>query len=65
MIFYSLTNKDKSTEIFPSLLCKPLDIYAHVQCIESQKGPQTVLILKKTTGLFPSKSDSSMVETVW
>ena len=53
-VFKSKTNKVKSTETVPTLLLKPTDIGAPV--LRAKKGQQKVPILKKTTGLFPSRS---------
>ena len=55
----SKTNKDKSTEIFPLLLC--MAYVWHVQCQEPTKGQQKVQILKKTTLLCPSTG----IITLW
>ena len=55
----SKTNKDKSTEIFPLLLC--MAYVWHVQCQEPTKGKQKVQILKKTTLLCPSTG----IITLW
>ena len=49
------TNEDKSTEIFPPLLCKPPYIHA-CDMTKAKKGQQKVPILKKTTVSWPSRS---------
>ena len=49
------TKKDKSTEIVPSLLLTPPNICACAMP-RAKKGQQKVPILKKTTGLCPSRS---------
>ena len=51
----SKTNKDITTEIFPPLFFKPTDICARAMP-GAKKGQQKVPILKKTTGLCPSRS---------
>ena len=54
-VLWSKTNKDKSTDIFLPLLLKPTDIYSCAMR-RAKKGQQKVPILKKTTGLCPSRS---------
>ena len=57
------TNKDKSTEIVRTLLLTPPYIHITYVCMcndDAKKGQHKVLILKKLSGLCPSRSDDSM-----
>ena len=49
------TNKDKSTKIFPPIRLQPTEIHACAMP-RAKKDQKKVPILKKTTGLCPSRS---------
>ena len=59
----SKTKKDKSTEIVPSLLLTPPNICA-CAVPRAKNGQQKVPILKKRTGLCPSRSHYYVLSVV-
>ena len=61
-VFKSKTNKYKCTDIFLTLLPKPLFICACAMP-RAKTGQQKVPILKRTTGIYPSRSYYSMLCT--